>query len=96
MGDEWTGRMSEYWFKPKTYGYGATPSNWKGWAATGAFTALVLGPWLVVVGLQLNAGTYLSAWQIAVWALLVTAMTLGFILLARAKTDGQWGWRWGK
>jgi hypothetical protein len=26
--------MSDYWFKPKTRGYGATPANWKGWAAT--------------------------------------------------------------
>ncbi|HEU4381635.1 MAG TPA: hypothetical protein VFR73_23945, partial [Hyphomicrobiaceae bacterium] len=26
--------MSDYWFKPKSHGYGATPANWKGWAAT--------------------------------------------------------------
>jgi len=26
--------MSEYWFKPKSHGYGASPANWKGWAAT--------------------------------------------------------------
>jgi len=26
--------MTEYWFRPKTYGYGATPVNWKGWASS--------------------------------------------------------------
>jgi hypothetical protein len=88
--------MSEYWLKPKSYGYGATPSNWQGWVADGVFTVLVPSISLLIVGLQLNAGTGLGAWQIAAWALFAAAATLGFIWLARAKTDGQWGWRWGK
>lgn len=88
--------MTQYWFKPKVYGYGATPTSWEGWAATAVFTALVLGASLALVGLQLGPGTGLGAWQIAAWAALVAALTLGFICLARAKTDGQWGWRWGK
>ena len=29
--------MTSYWFKPHSYGYGATPANWRGWAATGRF-----------------------------------------------------------
>jgi hypothetical protein len=28
--------------------------------------------------------------------LMVVLMTGGFVVLARAKTDGKWGWRWGK
>ena len=88
--------MSGYWFKPKTFGYGATPSNWKGWAAIAAFAAIVLAAALVLLGLQLNPRTALSPWQIAVWVLIVASLTIGFIWLARAKTDGQWGWRWGK
>ena len=26
--------MSRYWFKPKRYGYGATPITWEGWVFT--------------------------------------------------------------
>jgi hypothetical protein len=26
--------MTEYWFRPKQYGYGATPTTWQGWALT--------------------------------------------------------------
>ncbi len=29
--------MTDPWFRPKSYGYGATPANWRGWAATAAF-----------------------------------------------------------
>ena len=38
--DRWDS-MSQYWFKPKTYGYGATPANWKGWAAVAGYVAVV-------------------------------------------------------
>jgi hypothetical protein len=88
--------MSPYWFRPKTYGYGATPSNWKGWAATAAFVALVLSTSLLLVAWQQNTGTGPGVWQIAVWLLSVATLSVGFVLLARAKTHGQWGWRWGK
>jgi hypothetical protein len=26
--------MSRYWFRPKRYGYGATPITWEGWVFT--------------------------------------------------------------
>lgn len=26
--------MKTYWFKPKRYGLGAVPANWKGWACS--------------------------------------------------------------
>ena len=88
--------MTTYWFKPKRYGFGATPSNWKGWAATAAFALVVLATSLVTFGWQLNGGTQPGVWQIAAWLLAVAVLADGFVLLARAKTDGQWGWRWGK
>jgi hypothetical protein len=88
--------MSDYWFKPKTHGYGATPCNWKGWAATGAFVVIMLLAAILLLGLQPKPGTGLSAWSITAWALIVAALTIAFVWLARAKTDGQWGWRWGK
>ncbi len=88
--------MTSYWFKPHAYGYGATPANWKGWAATVAFVLVVVATSLVAFGWEPESGTAPSAWQIAAWALVVAVLTLGFVWLARAKTDGQWGWRWGK
>ena len=88
--------MTDNWFKPKRYGYGATPSNWKGWAATVAFIVVVLATFLVVFGWQLNDGTPPSSWQIAAWLAIAAILTGGFMRLTRTKTDGQWGWRWGK
>lgn len=88
--------MTDYWFKPKAYGYGATPSNWKGWAATGLFVVLMLALSLLLLGLQPEPGTGSSFLRIAAWALIVAGLTAGFVWLSRAKTDGQWGWRWGK
>jgi hypothetical protein len=32
--------VTRYWFKPKRYGYGATPVTWQGWCATAAFVVV--------------------------------------------------------
>ena len=88
--------MTHYWFKPKHHGYGATPANWKGWVATLAFLAIMVASTYVLVASQQSPGTPPRDWVIAVWVLGICAMTGGFVWLARAKTDGQWGWRWGK
>ena len=29
--------MTDPWFRPKSHGYGATPADWRGWAATAVF-----------------------------------------------------------
>ena len=34
--------MADYWFKPHAYGFGATPANWKGWAAVGGYLMALL------------------------------------------------------
>ena len=88
--------MNDYWFRPKAYGYGATPSNWKGWAATAAFVVAVLAISLLLLGMEPKPGTGSSPLRIAAWAVMVAGLTFGFVRLSRAKTDGQWGWRWGK
>ena len=66
--------MTDTWFKPKAYGYGAAPSNWKGWAATAAFVAVILGATLVLLALQPEAGNGPTAWQIGAWLLGVAAI----------------------
>jgi hypothetical protein len=88
--------MTQYWFKPKTHGYGATPSNWKGWAATGAFIGLILVGTLLLLPWQPKGASGPAAWEFGVWAGAVAVLTLAFIAFAKAKTDGQWRWRWGK
>lgn len=88
--------MTDYWFTPKRYGYGATPANWKGLVATLAFIGLVLVLPRVIVASQQNPRSPIDGWAIGVCALIVVALAAGFIVLARAKTDGEWGWRWGK
>jgi len=90
------GWMTLYWFKPKAYGYGATPANWQGWVATGVFVIGVMALSLLLLGLEPKPGTGLGSWRIGIWALMVAGLTVGFIWLSRVKSDGQWGWRWGK
>ena len=50
--------MAEYWFKPKRYGYGATPVTWQGWAVTlGTVRAMV------AVSLYLPLGRFCCSTQ---------------------------------
>lgn len=88
--------MSRYWFRPKTYGYGATPTSWRGWAAIAAYVAVVLAVTLPLMFWPVDMPEGPRLWQLATWALMVALLTLGFIRFTRAKTDGQWSWRWGK
>ena len=86
----------DYWFKPKHHGYGATPANWKGWAASLAFLAVMVAATHALVASQQSTGSAPRDWVIGVWALMIAILAGGFVVLARAKTDGKWGWRWGK
>ena len=83
--------MTRYWFRPKRYGYGATPVNWQGWAATFGMVAVLVGSVLLMN--RLVDRSNLSVWLI--WAGVIAAIMLGFVELCRRKTDGEWRWRWG-
>ena len=81
--------MMTYWFKPKRYGYGATPTTWQGWA-------LILGTVAVMVAVSIvlrrNEGHYWGT----VLMLGFDAVALAFLFVAtRRKTDGELRWRWG-
>ncbi len=71
-----------YWFRPKYYGYGATPSNWKGWLATLVFLLTAMG-------------IAASPMERPLALVLLLAATAYFIWIARKKSDGAWRWRWG-
>ena len=66
--------MTEYWFKPKRYGYGATPTSWKGWAAAFAYIVVLLSLiWAVIAARNGAVSTgVLAIWMavVALWALL--------------------------
>jgi hypothetical protein len=81
--------MTGYWFKPKRYGYGATPVTWQGWAVT-------LGTVAVMVAVSL----FLRLTEPHYWALVAMfgfdALALVFLfIVCRRKTEGEWRWRWG-
>ncbi|MFM1813457.1 MAG: hypothetical protein RLZ98_152 [Pseudomonadota bacterium] len=88
--------MGDYWFKPKSYGYGASPASWKGWAATLGFIVVSLVPTLVLIVWPAVERAGPQAWHFAIWFVLTTALALGFVWLCKVKTEGEWRWRWGE
>jgi len=82
--------VTRYWFKPKRYGYGATPVTWEGWAVTGAGIAIIL-----------VASLLLSDWSavgLANWIAFVAVVTItvaALSIVSARMTDGVWRWRWG-
>jgi len=80
--------MTTYWFRPKRYGYGATPTIWQGWTVT---IAIVLAIVAVSLVLQLTE----NLWAVAA-VLAFDVVALGALaIISRRKTDGEWRWRWG-
>jgi uncharacterized membrane protein len=84
--------MTQYWFRPKRYGFGATPITWEGWAVTLAVAAVIVAS--VVAMNRFVDRSDATAWL--TWAVLIAIATLGFIQFTRRKTDGEWRWRWGE
>jgi len=75
--------VTTYWFKPKRYGYGATPTTWQGWV-------LITGTVLVMVAVSV----YLRLTATSLATLLAfNAIALGVLaIVSRRKTDGEWRW----
>ena len=83
--------MAGNWFKPRKYGYGATPVTWQGWSLAGAYVAAV---GLLTATLAVSGRNDLSV--LAPFLAAVLAVTLALVLISRWKTDGAWRWRWGR
>jgi O-antigen/teichoic acid export membrane protein len=81
--------MTTYWFRPKRYGYGATPISWEGWAVTLVGVALVAASTTVLV-----SHTALDPWFWAAVAVDVVVI-VALVQVSRRKTEGEWRWRWG-
>jgi hypothetical protein len=80
--------MSTYWFRPKRYGYGATPVTWQGWALVGAAVAAIVAA-VVLIGPHGGQGPrpWLEFFGIEVLVLAV------LWVIVRRKTGGEWRWR---
>ncbi len=82
--------MTQYWFKPKRYGYGAMPTTWQGWAVT---IATVVAMVAVSLFLRLEfRGYWALAGMLTFDAIALTAL----FIVSRRKTAGEWRWRWGR
>ena len=75
-----------YWFKPKRFGYGATPSTWEGRAVTGAYSLVVSACAVAIV-------THRDSRLALVTSLSVIAVAT--VALGVKKTDGRRGWSAG-
>jgi hypothetical protein len=87
--------MTEYWFKPKRFGYGATPVTWQGWASSLAVVFVMLGVMRFMI-IPMAGGVGHSDWEVILGLAVVVALIVGFCWFAKAKTEGEWRWRWGK
>jgi Na+/melibiose symporter-like transporter len=84
--------MTRYWFRPKRYGYGATPVTWEGWALTVGIVAVVALP-IVAMNLladRSNVGAWLA------WAAFIVIAVFWMVRISRQRTDDKWRWRWGQ
>jgi Na+/melibiose symporter-like transporter len=83
--------MTEYWFKPKRYGYGAMPDTWQGWALSAAAPISVV---IAIVAMAALGGTA-NAGNWIVVAMVAIVLTIVCVVVCYRKTDGEWRWRWG-
>jgi hypothetical protein len=79
----------EFWFKPKTYGYGAVPTTWEGWAVVATYVAILT---ICVVAATIRAEP-LAARISAIAAVIIA--TVAMTITVVRKTDGAWGWNAG-
>ncbi|MEI7790952.1 MAG: hypothetical protein WCJ15_07220 [Alphaproteobacteria bacterium] len=81
--------MPRYWFRQKTFGYGATPNTWEGWTLSIIICLCLFG--VVLLGPAIRDNTIRALWMV-----LGIALTVGvFIFIAYRKTEGGWRWRSG-
>jgi hypothetical protein len=79
----------EFWFKPKTFGYGAVPAAWEGWAVVAAYGAVIVACVVVMIARTGSFSSFVSS-----MATIVVA-TVVMIVVSVQKTDGAWGWNAG-
>jgi hypothetical protein len=79
----------QFWFKPKTFGYGAVPTTWEGWAVVAVYVAVVTACVIAMIVRKDSFATHVSS-----IATIIVA-TVVMIAVGVQKTDGAWGWNAG-
>ena len=82
--------MPKYWFRQKTFGYGATPNTWQGWVLTFACCAGIFG--VVLAGPVIRDNGLRAVWMVGGMALVL----IPTLIIAYRKTEGGWRWRNGQ
>ena len=82
--------MARYWFRQKSFGYGATPNTWQGWAVTLIGTAMIFA----VVFEAMQIADQETAKLVALSGAAI--VLIAFSVIAYFKTEGGWRWRSGK
>jgi hypothetical protein len=79
--------MPKYWFKQKSFGYGATPNTWQGWTLTLVGLVLILG--VAWESQQFSDRT--TQFLVALSGIAVVGIPL--TVISYFKTEGGWVWR---
>ncbi|OZA94392.1 hypothetical protein U4960_02310 [Altererythrobacter sp. H2] len=75
-----------YWFETKKLGYGAgLPIAWQGWVLLLSHLVLMIG-----LGLLMTRGD-VTSFVLGVAGMV--ASTVGVVMIAKARTRGEWKWR---
>jgi small-conductance mechanosensitive channel len=85
---------NQFWFKPKTFGYGATPATWEGWTVMAIYGAIILACAVVMLVRKETFSAHLSS-TAAIVVITVVVSTVVTVLVSVQKTDGAWGWNAG-
>lgn len=89
---------NQYWFKPKVFGYGATPATWEGWAITAGYCVVIAIVTLAAILLIESRGVAGAVlWVLwAVWGTVLIVATAVLVTVSKRRTEGEWRWRWGR
>jgi hypothetical protein len=82
--------MRKYWFRQKSFGYGASPTTWQGWAFTIVSCLLLFG--VVLAGPAIRDNGLRFMWIVGGTGLVL----IPTLIIAYRKTEGGWRWRNGR
>ncbi len=81
--------MARYWFRQKSFSYGATPNTWQGWLVTVVGILLTIA--VVMFGPYIRDNAVRALWM----AFGLPLVLVPFCAIAYRKTEGGWRWRSG-
>ena len=85
-------QQQRYWFRPKSFGYGATPVTWEGWLLT--LGSMVVTGAAILIAILAEVHTWPNRRISQVICLIVVAVTqFATIIVSRLKTSEDWRWR---